>query len=73
MDVTHDQESAEAAYLAAAVNLARERVNFAQEWQLARTKVNSDMHATQIAIELTEDAVTLAQANLRVMEARLNG
>lgn len=59
--------------IAAAENVARERVRFSQEWQLARLKVNSDMHATQIAIENTQDALTLAQANLRIMEARLNG
>jgi hypothetical protein len=71
VDVTDDQKSTEAAVLAAAENVARLRVEYAIEWQLARRKVNSDMHATQIAIELTEDALTVAQANLRVMEARL--
>lgn len=66
-----DQQSKEAAVLAAAQNLARVRVEYAQEWQFARTKVNSDLHATQIATEKTGDAITVALANLRIMEARL--
>ena len=58
--------------LIAAGELAAQRVLFAKEWQFARAKVNSDMHATQIAIERTDDAVTAAQTRLRIAERRLS-
>jgi hypothetical protein len=66
-----DYQGKAAAVLAAAQNLARERVRYAQEWQFARVKANSDMQATQMAIEATGDAITVAQAQLRALEAQL--
>lgn len=66
------KQDIERAYLSAAENVARERVRFAEEWQFARMKANSDMAATQAAIEKTKDALTLAQAQMKVLEARLN-
>lgn len=72
MDRT-DVTKSEGEYLDAIERLANARVEYAQEWQLARMKVNSDKHAEQIAIENTGDAVTRLQGEARVMEARLNG
>lgn len=71
MGESNDQERA-AAYLAAAENVAREKVRYAQEWQFARAKANSDQAATQQAIESTKDSLTVAMAQMRVAEWRLN-
>lgn len=65
----HDLENL---LLVAAEELAAERVRFAREWQFARVKVNSDQHATHIATEITGDAITKAQARMRIAERRLS-
>lgn len=51
--------------------LAAARVRFSQEWQIARVKVSSDMHANQIAIEKTKDEVTRLTAANRAAELTL--
>lgn len=66
-----NREESEKAYLAAADNVANLRVLFAETWQIKRMKVNSDMAATQAAIEATDDQLTRAEATMRVMGWRL--
>jgi hypothetical protein len=61
----------ESTYLVAVEELVEAHVNFAETWTLARRRVNSDMAATQAAIEETGDSVTRAQARLKMMEIRL--
>lgn len=65
------KENIEAEYLALASQLAMARVRFAQEWQFARVRANSDGQATQMAIEKTKDEITILQAKMRVMEGKL--
>lgn len=65
-------EESEKAYLNAAENVAKEKVRFSEEWQIARLRSHSDMAATQISIENTKDALTVAQAAMRIIEWRLN-
>lgn len=60
------------AYIAAAANVARERVRYAEEWLMSRMKASSDMAATQRTIEVTADELTRAYAMLKVAEMRLN-
>ena len=69
--VRPNREQSEKAYLAAADNVARLRVVFAETWQLKRMRVGSDQAATQAAIEATDDQLTVAHAQMRVLEWRL--
>ena len=48
----------------ASEQLAEARVRYSQEWQLARAKASSDMMATQVAIEKTQDEITHRAAAL---------
>ena len=59
-------------YLAAADVLASARVRFAQEFARMRPRMGSDQQAIQAAIEITRDEITVRQAELKVLEAKLN-
>lgn len=58
-------------YMALAAQLSMARVQFSREFQIARAKVGSDQHATQIAVERTNDQITVIQAKMRIAEGKL--
>lgn len=66
-----DRKESEEGYLAAADNVARLRVLYAETWQIERMRANSDMAATQRTIEKTGDQLTIAQAQMNVLGWRL--
>ena len=47
-------------------------MRFSQAWQLARRRSSSDQQATQIAIEQTEDELTVLLAEQKVAEWIMN-
>lgn len=69
--VRPNREESEKAYLAAADNVARLRVLYAETWLMKRMKSTSDQAATQATIEATDDQLTVAQSQMRVLEWRL--
>lgn len=58
-------------YAAAAKRLADCRVDYARSWQFNRAKSTSDMMATQMTIEQTSDAITIVQAEMRILESAM--
>lgn len=69
--VRPDRKESEESYLAAAINVARLRVLYAETWQIERMRANSDLAATQRTIEKTGDQLTIAQAQMNVLAWRL--
>lgn len=68
--VTHMTES-EQLYHEAAIEVARARVRYAQEWAFARMSSSTDKQADMAATEKTGSEVDIRLAELKILERRL--